>query len=468
MRKMSDNRRPTIGVFSLAMINFAAIANVRNLPMVAPYGFSMLFFYLVAAILFLIPSALVSAELASTFQEEGGIYTWVSRALGERMGFLSVLMQNVNNFICFPIALSFVASTIAYGIFPALTENRLFVMSIILIIIWTGTLVTLRGVQVTGLISTFGGIFGTFLPALIIVGFGVYWVFSGRPSQIIISKDTFFPNISSPSNLALMLGLLLSFSGFEMSANHIRDVENPRKNYPRAILLATILILFISIFGSLAIAVVVPKNELAIHAGTIQALAQFFSEFRIEWLTPIMAIFMTCGSIAWFCAWVSGPPRALYTTTVYGYLPKIFHKLNKHGMPTNIMLFQAAIATMLSFLFIFAESIGTAFVVLTDIASQSVLLMYILMFLSAIILRFKYKSDDPAIYHVPGGKLGILFLAGTGLLTSIVSYLIGFFPPSDIEIHNPAAYTATVVIGNLFMLFGWVWLPKGNKHTLRI
>ncbi len=457
---MSLKKKHTINVFSLAMINFAAIANIRNLPMVAPYGFSLLFFYIVTALLFLIPTALVSAELASTFTEEGGIYNWVSHAMGKRTGFLAILLQNIGNFVCFPMALSFVASTIAYGIFPTLIENRLFIIAIILLMIWAGTFITLRGMQVTGIISTIGSILGTFLPALIIVGFGLYWLLSGRDSQIIISTKTFIPDISSPNNLALMLGLLLSFSGFEMSANHIRDVDNPRKNYPRAILLATIMILFISILGSLAIAIVIPKNELAIHAGTIQALSQFFSEFHIEWLTPIIALFMTCGSIAWFCAWVSGPPRALHTTTTHGYLPKVFHRLNKHGMPTNIMLFQAIVATIMSLLFVFAESIGTAFVILTDLAAQFALLMYILMFISAIIIKIKHPNNDISTYHIPGGKMGTIILSTIGFLTSIISYLIGFFPPQDINIQYPIAYTVTVILGNISIILISAWLAK--------
>ncbi len=460
---MTTNKKRALNVFSLAMINFAAIANIRNLPTVAPYGFSMLFFYIITAVLFLIPTALISAELASLFPTEGGIYNWVSHAIGEKMGVLAVLLQNIGNFVCFPAALSFAASTITYGIFPFLIESRLFLILTILTIIWTGTFITLRGMEITGLISTVGSILGTFLPATIIVGFGIYWILSGHDSQITMSTKTLIPSISGPNSLALMLGLLLSFTGFEMSANHIRDVENPRKNYPRAIFLATAMILFISIFGSLAIAIVIPKNELAIHAGTIQALSRFFCEFHIEWLTPIVALFITFGSIAWFCAWVSGPPRALYTTTTHGYLPKIFHQLNKFGMPTNIMIFQALVATILSFLFVFSESISTAFVVLTDLTAQLSLLMYILMFVSAIILKLKYKNNNSQTYHIPGGKFGSILLSTMGLVTCAISYLIGFFPSADIKIQNPSSYSITVLLGNIIVIVLLIFLAKKNE-----
>jgi amino acid transporter len=453
-----------IGLLSLSMINFAAIANVRSLPFPAPYGFSLVFFYMLAAFLFLIPTALISAELASSFPEDGGIYNWVSRALGPRTGFFAVLLQNVNNFVCFPMALSFVASVIAYGVFRSLEESRLFTISVILIMIWGGTFVTLYGVRITGLISTIGSTLGTFLPTAIIVGLCIYWLASGLPSQIVFSTKTFFPNVSNPGNISLVLGILLGFAGLEMSANHIRDVRNPRKVYPRAIFLSTAAILFVSVLGSLAIAIVVPNEELAIHAGAIQALSRFFSEFHVEWLTPIVSILIVLGSMAWFCAWVSGPPRALYATVNYGHLPYFFHKLNRHGMPTNIMLTQAAISTVLSFMFIFAESIGAAFVVLTTLTAQFLLLMYVLMFASAIILRIKTEEKENE-FHVPGGKIGTAVLASVGLGVSLISYMIGFFPPNGINIKNPTAYTLSIMIGNIIaVMLPWLIGPTKRKN----
>jgi amino acid transporter len=242
------------------------------------------------------------------------------------------------------------------------------------------------------------------------------------------------------------------------------DVENPRKNYPKAIFIATVLILCVSILGSLAIAIVVPKDELAIHAGAVQALAVFFSEFHVGWLTPVISVLMTLGSLAWFCAWVSGPPRSLYATVHHGHLPKFYHKLNKHGMPTNIMLVQAIIATILSLAFFFAESMSVAFMILTDLTAQYLLLMYILMFLSAIILKFKCNRATEIAYAIPGGKFGTILLAAMGFATSAISYIIGFFPPTGIGIRNPMAYTAAIVVGNVAAIM-LPWMIGGRKSS---
>lgn len=440
----------SIGVFSLAMLNFAAIASVRNLPMAAPYGLSMLFFYTMAVIFFLVPTALVSAELASTFPEQGGVYMWVSKAFGARFGFFAVWLQNINNFICFPAVLSFVASTIAYGFFPELSENKIFTLSIILIVIWGGTLLTLQGIKLTGFVSAIGSIIGTFLPAVIIVSMCVFWLYSGRESQIKFSTSELLPDISGINSLVLYLGVLLGFAGIEMSANHIQDVDNPQKNYPRAILLASVLILAVSVLGSLGIAIVVPRNELTLNAGCLQALSKFFETFNMSWMTPVLSLMITCGSIAWFCTWVSGPPRALFATAQNGFLPKSLAKLNKHGMPTNIMLMQAVGATVLSLFFVVGESFSAVFLMLSVLTVQFLLLMYVLIFSAAIVLRFKYP-DIKRGFSVQGGKLGMSIVAVIGLTTCATGYVVGFFPPSDIAVKNPAGYVATVCVCNIII-----------------
>jgi len=148
---------------------------------------------------------------------------------------------------------------------------------------------------------------------------------------------------------------------------------------------------------------------------------------------------MVIGTIAWFCACVSSPPRALHATTHNGDLSRYFSKLNGHNMPTNIMLAQAIISSILSILFVFAESINLAFIMLIVATTQFLLLMHVLMFLSAIISRFKYpRMVRP--YNAPCGKFGMCVIAGTRLIVCALFYVIGFFPPNDVNIANKSAY----------------------------
>src|SRR5687768_10340652 len=102
-----------LGTFSLIMINVIAVDSLRSLPFSATYGFSLVFYYLVAAITFFYPVSLVVAELATAWPNKGGIYVWVREAFGERWGFLVIWLQWVYNIAWYPTILSFLAGALA-------------------------------------------------------------------------------------------------------------------------------------------------------------------------------------------------------------------------------------------------------------------------------------------------------------------------------------------------------------------
>lgn len=68
-----------LGVFTLAIMNVTAVVSLRGLPAEAEYGLSSAFYYLFAAIVFLIPTSLVAAELAAMFRTSKAVCSdgWV-------------------------------------------------------------------------------------------------------------------------------------------------------------------------------------------------------------------------------------------------------------------------------------------------------------------------------------------------------------------------------------------------------
>ncbi len=118
------NMKKPLGVFSLVMINVIAVDSLRTLPISAHYGSSIIFYYLLAAITFFIPAALVTAELATGWPTKGGIYAWVKEAFGAKVGFLIIWLQWIYNIVWYPTILSFVAVTIAYLIKPIILKSH--------------------------------------------------------------------------------------------------------------------------------------------------------------------------------------------------------------------------------------------------------------------------------------------------------------------------------------------------------
>src|SRR3989338_9256522 len=98
MPKLSAKAK-SLGVFSLVMMTIGSVDSIRNLPTTALFGPLLIFFFFLSSICFLLPAALVSAELSSNSTETGGIYNWVTEAFGKRTGFLAVWFQWIENVI---------------------------------------------------------------------------------------------------------------------------------------------------------------------------------------------------------------------------------------------------------------------------------------------------------------------------------------------------------------------------------
>ena len=104
-----------LSVATLAIMNVTAVVSLRGLPAEAVYGPSSAFYYLFAAIVFLIPTSLVAAELAAMFADkQGGVFRWVGEAYGARTGFLAIWLQWIESTIWYPTVLTFGAVSIAF------------------------------------------------------------------------------------------------------------------------------------------------------------------------------------------------------------------------------------------------------------------------------------------------------------------------------------------------------------------
>ncbi|MES2121810.1 MAG: amino acid permease [Chlamydiota bacterium] len=434
-----------LNVFTLAMINVAAVSSVRNWPTIAEYGFASLFFFAVAAILFFIPVSMVSAELATGWPKTGGVFVWVKEAFGHRTGFLAIWLLWAENLVYYPAIISFIAGTLAYVFKPALANNMTYTLCMIIGIFWLTTLANMRGMRTSGWISSFGVIAGTFIPGGLIIGLGVLWYCTGNPIQISFTWDSFIPNMSSPSELVLFTGVLVSLCGLEMSAVHARDVQNPQKNYPRAILLSAILTFGLYTLGVLAIALVIPQAKISLVAGSLQAFSVFVNAYGLSWLTPLIAVMLAFGAFGTLSTWIAGPSKGLLAAAQSGDLPPLFRKLNKHEMPVALLIAQAVVVTLFSVVFIIMPTVSSAYWILNATLAQLYLVMYILMFAAAIKLRYK-KPDVKRAYKIPGGIVGIWCVAGLGLIGSCATFFVGFFPPAQIQTGSVVFYVTFLFV----------------------
>ena len=438
-----------LSVFTLMMINVAAILSLRALPGLAEYGWGLLFYLALGAVSFFIPSALVAAELASGWNEEGGVYLWVKEAFGPKWGFVAIFMQWVENLPWFPAVLAFAASAIAYTFNPQLADNKWFIVGVIQISLWLATFLNFRDMKLSAFFSSSGAIIGTIVPGILIIVLGIDHVMSGGTVQIPFTAAALMPDIENLQQLMLLAAMLISFTGMEMSAVHVNEVRNPAVNYPKAIFAASVLIIGLSALGSLAIAMVVPTDGVSLSAGVCQAFDRLFQIHKMEFMTPIICFLMAYGALTMVITWMVGPSKGIREVAREGFLPKSWQKINKFGIPTNILIIQSGLSALVSCAILFMPTVSSAFMLMSALAVQLYLIMYLLMFAAAIKLRYT-RPEVKRGYTIPGGKVGIWMVSGLAIITCIFVFVFGFIPPKavlDEGIPASAGYIGFLVTG---------------------
>lgn len=444
------NKRHALTVFSLTMITVGSVDSIRNLPATALFGSQLIAFFILGALFFLIPTALVSAELASGWAKQGGIYIWVKEAFGKKMGFLAIWLQWIENVIWYPTILSFVAGTIGYLINPALASNPYFLWGVIVSSFWGATFVNLRGMHSSALLSTICTISGLLLPMALIIGLGAVWVMGGHPMHIEINASSLIPHWQDQSMWVSLTAIMLSFCGIEIATVHANDVHDPQRAFPRSLIYSVCIILSTLILGSLAIAVVLPQDEINLVAGIMQAFDSFFVQYQLKWMMPVIAVMLVLGGFGGVSNWIIAPTKGLLVAAQEDNLPLSFQRVNRHGAPVMMLVGQAVIVTVLSSLFLFMPSVNGSYWLLTALAAQLYMLMYFLMFIAAIALRIK-QPEHVRAFRIPGGLFGMSIVAGIGMIGVLTTLGVSFIPPDGIDIGSVSRYETTLVMGLLLM-----------------
>ncbi len=423
------------------MMTVGSVGYLGSAPATSVFGLASVFLYVLPAFVFLVPVSLVAAELASGWA--GGVYNWVSEGVSPPMGLLAVWCEFSQTIFYYPALLAYVGSTLAYAIDQHLASNGTYTAAVIIVLFWAGVLVSSRGVSLAAKLSSSGTLIGTLIPGAVLVVLGVIYVSQGNHSAAPMNAHHILPPWTGLASIVLVVNSFFTYAGVEINAVHVDELRDPGRDYPKSIFLAMGLVLAVFMLPTLAIAWVIPAGHISLTAGVMQAFKSLFDHFGLSFAVPIIAVALALGALAGMIAWLDGPSEGLLRIgREKGYLPPFFQKVNRQGIEVHILSAQAVVITLIALLYAFIPTISRAYWIFTAMATQVYLIMYVLMFSSAVRLR-RTQPDHPRGYKVRWLRL----LCVLGVASSVTAFVIGFVPPSQLGHQSAVVYGLLILAG---------------------
>ncbi|MEY8253920.1 glutamate:gamma-aminobutyrate antiporter [Clostridium perfringens] len=432
--KQEGTTKKSLTLFGFFAMTASMVMAVYEYPTFATSKLHLVFYLLLGGFLWFIPVALCAAEMATVDGwEKGGVFTWTGKNLGKKYGFANLFFEFFEITVGFVTMIYFILGALSYVFdWPALNSNPMIKFIGVLVIFWILALSQFGGTKYTAKIAKIGFIVGILLPAAILIILALVYIIQGNPIYI-SSKDTFVPDFTKVNTLVVFVSFILSYMGVEASATHANEMDNPKKEYPLAMLLLVIVAIVVSTLGGLAIAAVIPQDQINLSAGVVQTFAVLLGHFTANntILVKIIALLLAFGVIAEVSSWVVGPTRGMIIAAEEGAIPKSWAKTNEHEVPVYLVIAQGIIVSIWDAVLTFgAGGSNLSFLAAMSLTVVIYLSGYILFFVGYI--KAILGEGLNGAYQMPGGKTVKIIVAIIGLATSIFAFFISFVPPTSI------------------------------------
>lgn len=432
--KQEGTTKKSLTLFGFFAMTASMVMAVYEYPTFATSKLHLVFYLLLGGFLWFIPVALCAAEMATVDGwEKGGVFTWTGKNLGKKYGFANLFFEFFEITVGFVTMIYFILGALSYVFdWPALNSNPMIKFIGVLVIFWILALSQFGGTKYTAKIAKIGFIVGILLPAAILIILSLVYIIQGNPIYI-SSKDTFVPDFTQVNTLVVFVSFILSYMGVEASATHANEMSNPKKQYPLAMLLLVIVAIVVSTLGGLAIAAVIPQDQINLSAGVVQTFAVLLGHFTANntILVKIIALLLAFGVIAEVSSWVVGPTRGMIIAAEEGAIPKSWAKTNKHDVPVYLVIAQGIIVSIWDAVLTFGGGgSNLSFLAAMSLTVVIYLSGYVLFFVGYI--KAILGEGLNGAYQMPGGKPVKLIVAIVGLATSVFAFFISFVPPTSI------------------------------------
>jgi glutamate:GABA antiporter len=446
-------------MWDLVAMNIVAVVGLRWISRSARAGAPSVTLWILAWLLFFLPMALTLIELSSRYPEEGGMYRWARRAFGPVHGFLCGWCVWVNNLFYFPSLLLFVAANVLLVFGPgaaSLADSRVYSTAFVLGSLWVCVFLNLLGLEILKRLHAVGSI-ATWLPAsLLIVAGAAALVTSGSATSF--SLPSLLPSGDVLTTISLWSAMCFAFSGFEIGGFLGDEIKDARRTLPRATMIAGALVTLIYIAGSASVLIAVPASALQERSGIADAVDLIARNLGLIGMGAVTGGLLALGSFAGTNSWFGGAARVPFAAGVDRALPAWFARLDpRRQTPRNAILVQGVLASLIFLVSVFLSvsggqtTIQEAYDIMVNLTIMIYFVPYMYLFVTVVRLRpAAGEIEQPGVLRIPGGRLGLYLVAGSGFMATAISVALLFVPPSGTE--NALNYEANLIGQALIVL----------------
>lgn len=459
--------RRVMGFWDVLLFCIAAVLGPRWIAAAARNGPSSISLWILAAILFFVPTAFVIVELSTRFPEEGGLYIWTKEAFGDFHGFVAGWTYWIYTVFYFPglLLASAAMSTYVGGAGTAwLAENRTYLLAGSFAILFVAVLLNIVGLQIGKWLQNAGAV-GTYAPLMMIVGVALllWW---RHESVTHFTWAAILPRWNWDT-VNFWPQLAFAFGGLELVSAMSEEVRNPQRTFPRAIFASGALIALMYIAGTVAVLVMLPSETVDPKSGVFQAITQGSTALRMAAVGVVAALLVTVGNTGGVGSTVAGVARIPFSVGIDRHLPSAFGKIHpRWKTPYISILVQAVVSGIILLVAQISETTLGAYQILVDAATILYFIPFIYMYAAVIKLYSRPdRRENRSAVVIPGGRFGVYLAGGLGLVVVTMGIVLSFIPPGDTS--SKLLFETKLIAGTvLSVLLGLVLYYRGARRKV--
>ena len=407
------------GRFDMLFFLICTLVGLDTLGAVASNGAQGFTWLIFLAVVFFVPYALLTAELGSTFTEEGGAYIWVKLAFGRLTGAVAAILYWLSNPIWLGGSLTITAVTTFNEFFFDLggVGKYIFALAFIWIAVWSAILSFAIGKWIPTI--------GAFVRVVVLAGFTltvvIYAIANGVHG---VGAGDFKPTYAV--FIAAVPVLFFNYVGFELPNSAGDEMKNPQRDVPFTVLRSAAGAVMLYGVPILAILLVLPVSQVTSLGGFIDAMKTVFTVYggHVETakdgtvtatLTGFGKVLGDLAALGFILAllssgttWIMGADRSQAVAGFDGAAPRWFGRFSaRWGTPVTVNLLSGAFSTAVMVLaFALTGSADKYFTAVLGLAISTTTIAYLFVFPAVIKLCYSHPHV-PRPYRVPGGSAGV-------------------------------------------------------------